>query len=335
MRFNEFRHMTAAERNPILPPNTYTWAENIAWTSDAGAADCTQVHNMFMSSSGHRANRMSSSVKFAALGAYVDGTGWWVTELFFDAPGYPGAPPPEPCPTDRDCDANAYQEAGGRFVVRQGLEIGAPETSFYYGQPGDIAFSGDWDCDGDETLGLYRRSDGYVYLRNSNTQGVADISYYFGIAGDMPVSGDFDGDGCDTVSIYRPSEARFYITDQLGAHDRGFVADYSFLFGVRGDKPFVGDFDGNGVDTIGLHRESTGLVYFRNQNTSGVAQFQFHFGIPGDKLVAGDWNGDGRDTVAVYRPATGMVYIRYTNTAGDAEAQLYAGAYAGMLAIDP
>jgi hypothetical protein len=30
-----------------------------------------------------------------------------------------------------------------------------------------------------------------------------------------------------------------------------------------------------------------------------------------------------------------MVYIRYTNTSGTAQAQLFAGAYTGMLAIDP
>ncbi|HHC07443.1 MAG TPA: hypothetical protein ENK55_01820, partial [Actinobacteria bacterium] len=46
-------------------------------------------------------------------------------------------------------------------------------TAFYFGNPGDYPFMGDWDCDGVDTPGLYRRSDGYVYLRNSNTQGVA------------------------------------------------------------------------------------------------------------------------------------------------------------------
>jgi hypothetical protein len=336
MRYNEFRHMTSAERGQILPPGTYTWSENIAWTSNHSAPDCSQVHSMFMNSPGHRANRMSPNVRFAALGAYVDGSGWWVTELFFSADGYPPAPPPAPCPDGKNCDGNAYQEAGGRFVVRQGLEIGASQTSFYFGNPGDVAFSGDWDGDGDETLGLYRRSDGYVYLRNSNTQGVADISFFFGNPGDLPIAGDFDGDGYDTVSIYRPSQARFYIMNDLGSNDGGLgAADYSFLFGNPGDKPFVGDFNGDGVDTIGLHRESTGLVYYRNSNSTGVAQAQFTFGNPGDKIVAGDWDGDGDDTVAVYRPATGMVYIRYTNSSGYAQAQLFAGAYTGMLAIDP
>jgi len=208
--------------------------------------------------------------------------------------------------------------------------------TFYFGNPGDVPFAGDWDCDGVDTPGLYRQSDGFVYLRNSNTQGVADVSFFFGNPGDVPIAGDFNNDGCDTVSIYRPSDARFYIVNELGVNDGGLgAADYSFLFGVVGDKPFVGDFNGDGTDTVGLHRESTGLVYFRNTNNTGVADYQFIFGIPNDMLVAGDWDGDGDDTVGVYRPSTGMFYVRNSNTAGFADAQVYAGSYTGIAPINP
>jgi hypothetical protein len=241
-----------------------------------------------------------------------------------------------PCPVETNCDTAAFQDVGGRFHFWDELAWGSDVTSFFYGNPGDIPFSGDWDADGVETLGLYRRSDGYVYLRNTNTQGIADISFYFGNPGDLPIAGDFDGDGDDTVSIYRPSEARFYIINELGSNDGGLgAAEYSFLFGNVGDKPFVGDFDGDGVDTIGLHRESTGLVYFRDTNSTGVADSQFIYGNPGDKIVAGDWDGDGDDTVAVYRPADGRFYLRLSNTQGNADVTLYAGVKTGVVAIDP
>ena len=133
-------------------------------------------------------------------------------------------------------------------------------TTFYYGDPGDVPFVGDWDCDGIDTPGLYRQSDGFVYLRNSNTQGIADIRFFFGNPGDIPMAGDFDNDGCDTVGIYRPSNTTFYVINELGANNGGLgPADFSFIFGDPGDKPFVGDFNGDGIDTIGLHRESTGV----------------------------------------------------------------------------
>jgi hypothetical protein len=193
-------------------------------------------------------------------------------------------------------------------------------TSFYYGNPGDFPIMGDWDCDGIDTPGLYRQSDGYVYLRNTNTQGIADIRFYFGDPGDVPIAGDFNGNGCDTVSIYRPSNQRFYIINELGSNDGGLGAsELDFVFGNPGDKPFVGDFDGDGVDTIGLHRESTGLMYFRNTNTQGIADAQFIYGDAGDRVVGGDWTADGVSTPAIFRPTQGKFYLRYTNSQGNAD----------------
>jgi SpoIID/LytB domain protein len=199
---------------------------------------------------------------------------------------------------------------------------------FLFGNPGDVAFLGDWDCDGVSTPGLYRQSDGFVYLRNSNTTGIADIEFYFGDPGDFPVVGDFDGDGCDTVSIWRDREARVYIINRLGTDGGGLgAADYSFSFGNAGDRPFVGDFDGDGVDSIGLSRESSGYVYFRNELGSGPADLEFFFGDPGDVIFAGDWDGDGDDTVAVYRPAAGIVYFSTENRPGAADHQVIVGTY--------
>jgi hypothetical protein len=195
-------------------------------------------------------------------------------------------------------------------------------TSFYYGNPGDFPIMGDWNCDDVDTPGLYRQFDGYVYLRNGNSQGNADIRFYFGNPGDIPLAGDFNGDGCDTVSIYRQSEGRVYVINDLGENDGGLgAADYAYYFGNPGDKPFVGDFDGDGIDTVGLHRESTGLVYFRNSNTQGNAEFEFYFGDPGDRLIAGDWNGDGKDSPGLFRPSDAQIYLRYTNTQGNADEQ--------------
>ena len=191
-------------------------------------------------------------------------------------------------------------------------------TTFYYGNPGDVPFAGDWDCDGDDTPGLYRQSDGFVYLRNSNTQGIADIRFFFGNPGDIPMAGDFNNDGCDTVGIYRPSNTTFYVINKLGANNGGLgPADFSFIFGNPADKPFVGDFNNDGIDTIGLHRESTGIVYFRLTNTTGVADAEFYYGNPDDRFVAGDWViVDGIDTPGVFRPSNATFFLRNSNTQG-------------------
>jgi hypothetical protein len=209
-------------------------------------------------------------------------------------------------------------------------------TSFYFGNPGDYPVIGDWNCDGTDTPGLYRQSDGYVYLRNSNRQGVADTRFFFGDPGDIPLAGDMNGDGCDTISVYRPSAQRFYVINELGADDGGLgAADYSFLFGNPGDQPVVGDWDGDGVDEVGLHRESTGLFYWRNTLTTGIADGLIYFGDPGDRFVAGDWGVvDGRDTPAVYRPSDHTVYFRHTLTEGVADSQFrWPGAESAWLPV--
>jgi hypothetical protein len=211
----------------------------------------------------------------------------------------------------------------GEWHLRQ---VDGRVDSFYFGNPGDVPFMGDWDCDGVDTPGLYRQSDGFVYLRNTNTQGNADIRFFFGDPGDLPLAGDFNGDGCDTVSVYRPSNATFYIINELGSDDGGLgAADLDYIFGNPGDKPFMGDFDADGIDTPGLHRESTGLVYYRNTNSEGAADAAFLFGDPGDRLVANDWNEDGIDSPAVFRPSRTTAFFRFTNTQGGADAQFMFG----------
>jgi Polysaccharide lyase len=228
---------------------------------------------------------------------------------------FPGSAGP-----DLHATVGLVDPATGQWHLR--APNGASST-FYYGHPGDVPFLGDWDCDGDETPGLFRRADGYVYLRNSTSQGIADLEFFFGNPGDVPLAGDFDGDGCDTVSIYRPSEARIYVINHLGDGSDGLgAADYFYDFGIPGDQPFVADFDADHVDTVGLHRASTGLVYYRNENSTGIAHAQFVYGDPDDRIFAADWNGNGVESVGVFRPSRSRMYLRFTNSQGNANVDL-------------
>ena len=231
------------------------------------------------------------------------------------------------------CDTVAFYDNGSRFYLWDRIDHAHGISAFYFGNPNDVAFSGDWDGDGVATPGLYRRSDGFVYLRNSNTEGVADISFYFGIPGDLPLAGDFDGDGRDSVSIYRPAEEKIYVVNELGQNGGGLgAAEYSYFFGNPSDVPFVGDFNGDSIDTIGLHRPSTGNVFLNNANEGGAADLQFIYGNPGDKLIAGDWDNNGTDTIAVYRPSNGLLYVKNANGNGPADATFDAGvALAGVV----
>jgi hypothetical protein len=289
----------------------------IGWSGDSGNAESVSPHL-------HFELRRPDGVAIDAYDALL------AAPRLSEPGGGPAQEPP--CPDGSVCDTVAFQDSGGRFHHWSELAPGAGISRFYYGHPGDYPFSGDWDCDGEDTLGLYRRSDGYVYLRNSNTEGIADVTFFFGNPGDLPLAGDFDNDGCDSVSIYRPSEQKIYVINRLGENDGGLgAAEYEYLFGNAGDKPFTGDFDGDGTDTVGLHRESDGFVYFRNTNTTGVADSAFYYGIPRDILFAGDWDADGIETVAVYRRSNGTLYIRNTNTEGIADYSTFVGSFTGAV----
>ncbi len=199
--------------------------------------------------------------------------------------------------------------------------------TFFFGNPGDVPVMGDWDCDGIDTPGLFRTSDAFAYLSNANRSQVADIRFFFGDPSDVPLAGDWNGDGCDTLSIYRPSEQRFFIINELGENEGGLgEADFFFTFGNPGDKPVAGDWDGDGADEVGLHRESTGFFYWRNSLDTGIASGEIFFGDPDDRFVAGDWGiVDGADTPAVFRPSAQTFFFRHTLTQGNADAELVFG----------
>jgi hypothetical protein len=77
------------------------------------------------------------------------------------------------------------------------------------------------------------------------------------------------------------------------------VSDSSFIYGLTGDVPLMGDWDGDGTETPGVVRGNT--WYLRNSNSTGFADIVFHYGSVGDRPVVGDWDGNGTQTPGVVR----------------------------------
>ena len=153
--------------------------------------------------------------------------------------------------------------------------------SFYFGDPGDQVFSGDWDGINGDSLGISR--DGKMYLRNTNDTGPADIEFWFGASTDIAFGADTDGDGKDSVMVYRPGNSFLYYRNTL---DTG-VADDEFFFGASGDRFVVGDWNRDGVDTVGVFRPGDTTVYLRNTNSTGQADESYVFGVSFWTPVAG------------------------------------------------
>lgn len=127
--------------------------------------------------------------------------------------------------------------------------------------------------------------------------------------------GNIGGDP-DTIGLYHFGLHEF----RLRRSNTTGSADIVIPFGVDGDLPITGDWDGDGDTDVGVFRPATGQFLLR-------LRVRFHpitltatfLGEPGDLPVIGDWNGDGVDTFGVYRDngATLPVFFLTNSTASD------------------
>jgi photosystem II stability/assembly factor-like uncharacterized protein len=202
-----------------------------------------------------------------------------------------------------------FRPMNGALYLKNSNITGFADVQINYGLAGDYPVVGDWDGDGDATIGIYR--NGSFYLRNSNTIGFADLVFAFGTPGDQPIAGDWNNDGLDTIGVFRNGTFLLRNTNDAGA------PEMIFDLGNPGDVGIAGDWDGDGMDTTGVFRPSNGALYLKNTNATGFADIQINYGLPGDKPVTGDWNNDGMDTIGIYR--NGTFYLRNTNTIGFAD----------------
>lgn len=116
-----------------------------------------------------------------------------------------------------------------------------------------------------------------------------------------------------TLGAYE--DGTFYLRNSNTA---GF-ADLTIPFGPAGAMPVVGDWDGDGIVTIGAYDQATRTFYLRNSNTPGVANITIQFGPTGSVPVVGDWDGNGITTIGVYDPSNQTFYLRNSNTGGFAD----------------
>ena len=226
------------------------------------------------------------------------------------------------------------QAKSARWKLKNLNEPGPSELVFSFGTANDgtewYAIGGDWDADQVDSGGLWMRNLGRFRLKHSNSSGPADLVFHFGPFGAdaTPLAGDWDGDGTDTVGIYTANTRTFHLRN---TNDHG-GADLQFKFGVSGTPgsafvPVVGDWDGDGVDTVGLLKPATGEFFLRNSNTVGAPEITFQFGPAGGDLLplSGDWDGDGVDTVGVWDLDDSNFYLTNENSAGPEDIKIRFG----------
>ncbi|MBT5123247.1 MAG: fibrinogen-binding protein, partial [Planctomycetaceae bacterium] len=79
------------------------------------------------------------------------------------------------------------------------------------------------------------------------------------------------------------------------------AGDQVVEFGQAGDIPVVGDFNGDGVDQIGVFRDGKWHLDTNGDLQQDHLDQVFQLGTDGDQPIVGDFDGDGIDDIAVYQ----------------------------------
>jgi hypothetical protein len=110
------------------------------------------------------------------------------------------------------------------------------------------------------------------------------------------------------LAVWRPSTGIWYVLGGPGS------AQVGYAWGMAGDVPVPGDFDGDGKTDFSIFRPSTGIwwVVKSSDNTS----YSIAFGAGSDKVAPADYDGDGKTDAAVFRPTTGIWYIQPSGGSG-------------------
>ena len=186
----------------------------------------------------------------------------------------------------------------------------------------DVAVAGNWSALGFDTSGSARNFAGArQWLLDTDRDTTQEYLFRFGLAGDTPRAGNLNGSGADDVVVVRANAGalEWYVhyaaaaPDTFPTDDSTVGVDASFQFGLTGDIPVVGDFNGDGRADVGvarndgslfdwyIHFAAAGAIPYPNNPATvlGVDLTINDDGANNDVPVAGDWDNDGDDNIGV------------------------------------
>lgn len=139
---------------------------------------------------------------------------------------------------------------------------------------------------------------------------------------DVAVVGDWNADGRTDVGVVVSNQQRGGLDWHLYTQVNGSLSEQVVQYGLPGDKPIVGDWNGDHRADLSIIRPNpnTGLLdwYLDLKNDGYLAEWVVSFGLLSDTPIVGDWDGDGDSDFGVTRfnPTSGLLDW-YMDLAGD------------------
>lgn len=231
----------------------------------------------------------------------------------------------------------------GRWLVRG--EDGSEQELARFGLPGAIPVTGDFNGDGLSDLGLFLAGEWFLDLNGNRQWDAEDLWAQLGDRRDRPVTGDWNGDGKDDIGVFGPQWPGdpVHLEHEAGLPDsanrrlavlraknmppsphqatdgqrllrltaqgkeRADLIDHVFRFGGSGDIPIAGDWNGDGIRSVGVFRDGRWYFDLDGDGRWSEGDETALFGQPGDLPVVGDFDGDGIEEIAIFRNGTWII----------------------------
>ncbi len=220
--------------------------------------------------------------------------------------------------------------------IRQMLAEGLDNPSLFFGENDRLSakiLAGDFNGDGVDELAFFMDGFWFIDLNGNRQWDDYDLWVKLGEKGDQPIVGDWDGDGKCDVGVF----GRAWENDrELLAHEYGLpdaenkmtgtykhiptaiagylykkmyrtgqiqrdVIDHVFEFGREGDIAVTGDWNGDGVYSVGVYNNGKWTLDYDGDGRFTSADKQFVFGEKGDIPVVGKWDRSAVSKIGVYR----------------------------------
>ncbi len=171
------------------------------------------------------------------------------------------------------------------------------------GTRGDLPVVGDWDGDGKDDIGIFGAEWRGDERAIDAEPGLPDRQNELRLT--------------QRDSVVKPknlppepaeaTDGRRVLQRTAGGTPREDLIDHVFRYGIGGDLPIAGDWNGDGISTIAVFRSG---MWFLDTDGDGRLTDRdtiVTFGTVGDLPAVGDWNGDGIEDLGVFREGTWLL----------------------------